>query len=210
MSEFLVVTSTFARQPLLAVPLVFGILVAFGALLLRLTGSRIRGADGQHGAGRGLVCADVCSSRLGSRGRPLSPAAPRDMVPERGAAAWVGTMNAKPEGAFSAGTPETRRAVGEGQRWMQQAWAAATDRLVSGEWVLFGLWGDADAVHMAVLDEQTRPSIFTLSCANGSFPSVGARHAPAIRLERAVSDLFGYRLWGPLIGAGGWTTVVGA
>jgi hydrogenase-4 component F len=37
MSEFLVVTSTFARQPLLAVPLVFGLLVAFGALLLRLS-----------------------------------------------------------------------------------------------------------------------------------------------------------------------------
>ncbi|MDR3513597.1 MAG: hydrogenase 4 subunit F [Caulobacteraceae bacterium] len=37
-SEFLVVTSTFARQPLLAAPLVFGILVAFGALLLRLQG----------------------------------------------------------------------------------------------------------------------------------------------------------------------------
>jgi hydrogenase-4 component F len=36
MSEFLVVTSTFARAPLLAVPLVFGLLVAFGALLLRL------------------------------------------------------------------------------------------------------------------------------------------------------------------------------
>ncbi|MGJ0453374.1 MAG: hydrogenase 4 subunit F [Methylocystis sp.] len=38
MSEFLVVSSTFARQPLLAVPLVFGLLLAFGALLLRLTG----------------------------------------------------------------------------------------------------------------------------------------------------------------------------
>jgi hydrogenase-4 component F len=36
MSEFLVVTSTFARQPFLAIPLVFGLLVAFGALLLRL------------------------------------------------------------------------------------------------------------------------------------------------------------------------------
>ncbi|MGH8733403.1 MAG: hydrogenase 4 subunit F, partial [Burkholderiales bacterium] len=36
MSEFLVVTSTFARQPLLAIPLVLGLLVAFGALLLRL------------------------------------------------------------------------------------------------------------------------------------------------------------------------------
>ncbi|MCJ9753572.1 hydrogenase 4 subunit F [Neorhizobium sp. BETTINA12A] len=38
MSEFLLVSSTFARHPLLAVPLVFGLLVAFGALLLRLTG----------------------------------------------------------------------------------------------------------------------------------------------------------------------------
>ena len=38
MSEFLVVSSTFARQPLLAIPLVFGLLIAFGALLLRLGG----------------------------------------------------------------------------------------------------------------------------------------------------------------------------
>jgi hydrogenase-4 component F len=38
MSEFLVVSSTFARQPLLAIPLVFGLLVGFGALMLRLHG----------------------------------------------------------------------------------------------------------------------------------------------------------------------------
>jgi hydrogenase-4 component F len=38
MSEFLVVSSTFARSPLLAIPLVFGLLIAFGALLLRLNG----------------------------------------------------------------------------------------------------------------------------------------------------------------------------
>ena len=38
MSEFLLVTSTFARQPWLAVPLVGGILVAVGALFLRLGG----------------------------------------------------------------------------------------------------------------------------------------------------------------------------
>ena len=36
MSEFLVVSSTFARQPLLASPLVLGLLVAFGALILRM------------------------------------------------------------------------------------------------------------------------------------------------------------------------------
>jgi len=36
MSEFLIVTSTFAREPMLALILVFGILVGFGALFLRL------------------------------------------------------------------------------------------------------------------------------------------------------------------------------
>jgi len=38
MSEFLVVSSTFAREPLLAVPLVLGILVALGALFYHLGG----------------------------------------------------------------------------------------------------------------------------------------------------------------------------
>jgi hydrogenase-4 component F len=38
MSEFLIVSSTFARAPLLAVALVLGLLVAFGALMLRLQG----------------------------------------------------------------------------------------------------------------------------------------------------------------------------
>ena len=36
MSEFLLVTSTFAREPLLAIPLTIGILIAFGALVLRV------------------------------------------------------------------------------------------------------------------------------------------------------------------------------
>jgi hydrogenase-4 component F len=36
MSEFLIVSSTFAREPLLAIPLVAGLLVAVGALFLRL------------------------------------------------------------------------------------------------------------------------------------------------------------------------------
>jgi hydrogenase-4 component F len=38
MSEFLVVSSTIAREPLLALPLVGGLLVGFGALMLRLHG----------------------------------------------------------------------------------------------------------------------------------------------------------------------------
>ncbi len=46
MSEFLVVSSTFARQPLLAIPLVAGILIAFGALFLRLQGMAFGPASG--------------------------------------------------------------------------------------------------------------------------------------------------------------------
>ena len=38
MSEFLIITSTFARQPLLAIPLVLGLLIGFGALVLRMHG----------------------------------------------------------------------------------------------------------------------------------------------------------------------------
>jgi hydrogenase-4 component F len=51
MSEFLVVSSTFAREPLLAIPLVAGLLVAFGALLLRLNGL----AFGEPHGGTGSV-----------------------------------------------------------------------------------------------------------------------------------------------------------
>jgi hydrogenase-4 component F len=49
MSEFLIVTSTFAREPLLAIPLVFGILVAFGALLMRVTSMAFGEPTGRTG-----------------------------------------------------------------------------------------------------------------------------------------------------------------
>jgi hydrogenase-4 component F len=52
MSEFLVVSSTFAREPLLAVLLVFGLLVAFGALLLRLGGLAFGEASGSTAPAR--------------------------------------------------------------------------------------------------------------------------------------------------------------
>lgn len=48
-SEFLVVSSTFARQPLLAVLLIFGLLVAFGALILRLTSVAFGEPRGESG-----------------------------------------------------------------------------------------------------------------------------------------------------------------
>jgi len=46
MTEFLIVSSTFARQPILAILLVLGLLIAFGALLLRLSQAAFGPATG--------------------------------------------------------------------------------------------------------------------------------------------------------------------
>ena len=71
-------------------------------------------------------------------------------------------------------------------------WRFAASQLSAGSWTLLGLWGDTDAVHMAVLEEGAREiAVVTLPCPDGNFPSVGALHPAAIRLERAVRDLYG-------------------
>src|SRR5438128_39571 len=74
----------------------------------------------------------------------------------------------------------------------EDGWRFAASRLSAGSWTLLGLWGDIGGVHMAVLDEGARGiAVVTIPCPDGRFPSVGAVHPPAIRLERAVRDLYG-------------------
>ena len=64
MSEFLVVSSTFAREPLLAILLVFGLLIGFGALFLRLNSVAFGEPRGAVGAGRRRpTCRCSCISR---------------------------------------------------------------------------------------------------------------------------------------------------
>jgi Ni,Fe-hydrogenase III large subunit len=73
-----------------------------------------------------------------------------------------------------------------------EGWQRAIDLLAEGRCTLLGLWGDAPNVHMALLDETFRDIIvITCTCESGKFPSVAARHPPAIRLERTICDLFG-------------------
>src|SRR5450631_876108 len=71
-------------------------------------------------------------------------------------------------------------------------WGQAIDRLAGGSQSLLGLWGDTGAVHMALFDEKTSDiAVLTYACKDSRYPSVGAKHPPAIRLERAIRDLFG-------------------
>ena len=45
---------------------------------------------------------------------------------------------------------------------------------------------------MAILDEQTAEiAVVSLNCPDRSYPSIGRHHLPALRLERAIHDLFG-------------------
>ena len=72
----------------------------------------------------------------------------------------------------------------------EDGWNAAIDRLAGGGATLLGLWGDAPNVHMALL-EGADIAVLTYVCEGGKYPSVAARHPPAIRLERAIASLFG-------------------
>ena len=76
------------------------------------------------------------------------------------------------------------------------AWRHAASEIAAGRATLFGLWGDngdGPVVHMAMIDDATGEiAVVSLACPAGKFPSVGALHPPAIRLERALHSLYGF------------------
>src|SRR5512134_2550011 len=52
-------------------------------------------------------------------------------------------------------------------------WILAAECLTQGSVTLLGLWGEADAVHMALLDEPGAAiGVLSLGCPDGQFPSV--------------------------------------
>ena len=73
-----------------------------------------------------------------------------------------------------------------------ETWRSATGVLSSGEWTLLGLWADDDHVHMALADDGAGDfGVISIECSGKRYPSVGKSHPPALRLERAIRDLWG-------------------
>jgi Ni,Fe-hydrogenase III large subunit len=68
-------------------------------------------------------------------------------------------------------------------------WQQAVRAIAAGDAALLSLWGEPERIHMAVFDNAI--VVLSLDCPGGLYPSVGALHLPAIRLERAARDLFG-------------------
>src|SRR5438046_9387258 len=72
----------------------------------------------------------------------------------------------------------------------REGWRRATGLLAGGQWTLIGLWAERERVHMA-LDDNGQLGVVSFVCEDKRFPSVGQSHPPAIRLERAIRDLWG-------------------
>jgi Ni,Fe-hydrogenase III large subunit len=71
-------------------------------------------------------------------------------------------------------------------------WHTLANLLGEGRLTLLGLWADPQTVHAAVIDEAAGDiGVISFDCPQGRFPSIAARHAPALRLERTIHDLFG-------------------
>src|SRR5258705_10280575 len=93
-------------------------------------------------------------------------------------------------------TPEGRR-IPQHRPWPgavigAHLWRFAASGLAQGRWSLLGLWAEPATVQMAVMDERAAEiAVVSLDCSDHAYPSVGLHHPPALRLERAVNDLFG-------------------
>ena len=71
-------------------------------------------------------------------------------------------------------------------------WLRAIREISKGQGDMLSLWSDGADVHMAILDhESSEIGVITLGCPQGRFPSVGHMHPPALRLERAIRDIYG-------------------
>lgn len=71
-----------------------------------------------------------------------------------------------------------------------QTWIGAGERLRTGDAGLVSLWGEPGIAHMAIT-ESSGLRLLNLPCPANRFPSIGRLHPPAMRLERAMRDLFG-------------------
>ncbi|MDP1732075.1 MAG: NADH-quinone oxidoreductase subunit C [Devosia sp.] len=98
------------------------------------------------------------------------------------------------EGSLVADHARWPRAIVDAKAWGRAGAALAQNRLT-----LLALWGEADIVHMALLEaESAEVGVISLECPKGGFPSVSRHHPPALRLERTIHDLFGLKPRGPL------------
>jgi Ni,Fe-hydrogenase III large subunit len=78
-----------------------------------------------------------------------------------------------------------------------ETWKAIGQALREGKLDLMGEWGDAGAVHCALFEPPTgQLAVASIAATDGRVPTLAAFHPAAMRLERAIVDLWGLELTG--------------
>jgi Ni,Fe-hydrogenase III large subunit len=74
----------------------------------------------------------------------------------------------------------------------EKNWDAAIGHLAAGQLDLLSVWAEAGMAHMALCENLgNHIGVLTVDCQQACYPSIGSRHPPALRLERAIRDLWG-------------------
>ena len=154
MSEFLVVSSTFARAPLLALVLVFGLLVAFGGLFLRLNSIAFGEPRGPSAKAQASYVPMFAHLGLVFAAGIYMPPALVAWFQNVAGLLGLGRCRRSPTSTCRA-TP-----VAGHRPWPRvvvtaEVWRHAANELAAGRATLLGLWGDAGAsysVHMALIE----------------------------------------------------------
>jgi len=71
----------------------------------------------------------------------------------------------------------------------RRRWGGLARGCAAGHHDLVALWCDAGTVRMALTGPKGARAIAAFDCVDGSYPSVGLFHPPALRLERTIRDL---------------------
>ena len=82
------------------------------------------------------------------------------------------------------------------ERVDEAEWSGLFHEIAKGASDMLSLWSDGEAVYVALYTEAAGVRIVSLDCVDGAFPSAGRHHPPAIRLERAICDLYGLEATG--------------
>jgi Ni,Fe-hydrogenase III large subunit len=90
------------------------------------------------------------------------------------------------------------RPVGHHRPWPRfqldrAAWQALVKRLAAtADWVLMAEWGEPAEIHVALRDEQTGDiAVASHPCPDHTYPSLAGARPAAIRMERAIRDVWG-------------------
>ncbi|HXW27570.1 MAG TPA: hydrogenase expression protein HypE [Xanthobacteraceae bacterium] len=71
-------------------------------------------------------------------------------------------------------------------------WDAIGAALGEGAGELMALWAEPGSVHLALrAPDLATPAVVSVAASDNAFPSIGRHHAPALRPERVIRDLYG-------------------